>query len=224
MNPLLGPNPRPPGVGAGDPDDAQMGNGPDAGDLEQPKPASPAGSPAPSPLQMHLDHSRAQFDQVAGVAKMLGVVRSELDALTKLGDAVTTEDVFKGAGKIVAEGGDPKQIMAMIAGNPQGNSPPMPQGGQALAAWLQQQDQMVKSREQQLGPAQAMASHETLAASFQALAHDHMMQHPGMQARSGSSPDMTGASPQGPSPSPAGANLLGSNPLMPAPSPSGSIH
>jgi hypothetical protein len=144
---------------------------------------------------------------------MLGIARSELDALTKLGDSATIEDVLKGAGKIIAEGGDPKQIMALIAGNPQGGQSAMPQGGQALASWLMEKDQMLKQQEQQLIPMQALAAHHMGVAGMHMLLADRIDDMRAKGQGSGLAGGPVGASP-----------TASPNPLMSASSPSRSIN
>ena len=62
------------------------------------------------------------------------MARGELDELRKLGDQVQVEDVIKGAGTMVGAGFSPQALAQMLAQMPT-------TGGQALEAWVEQQDQ-----------------------------------------------------------------------------------
>ena len=61
----------------------------------------------PKPLADAHQTAKSQFNKLAEARSMLDKTRVELETLTKLGDIVTSEDVIKGAGKLVAEGLSP---------------------------------------------------------------------------------------------------------------------
>ncbi len=137
----------------------------------QPGPGpQPVGNPLLDPLHAAHDQAKAQFKQVSQVGGLLKATRQELDQLVALGDSVTAEDVIKGAGSLISAGADPHSITAMLA-NPQS---PMPSGGEALAGWVAQQDQMVKQKEAQFAPANQLAQHKLGVAALHVLAGHHM--------------------------------------------------
>lgn len=160
------------------------------------------GPTPPSPmdtLSSTHEAAKAQFSHVSDVGKLISATRAELDKLSAMGDSVTMEDVIKGTGALVAAGADPEALIAMIA-NPQS---PMPEGGEALAGWVKQQDQMVKQREAGHQQAQELAQHQLGVSAMHVLAG-----HMGMgreQQTAGPSP-MAGPNPStGPAPNPMGA-------------------
>lgn len=124
--------------------------GPQAGGPPQPR------TDPMAQLSASHDAAKASYQKTSEVGTLLKATRGELDKLVALGPSVTVEDVMKGAGQILAAGGDESQLLNMIA-NPQS---PMPQGGEALASWVKTQDQMVAQREAQFGPAETAASHQ----------------------------------------------------------------
>ena len=167
--------------------------------VESPAGASPAGAPAPAPHLAALDqiHSanKEQFEKIDSSKQTLERVRVQLDQLAKLGDNVTTEDVIKAGGGLVAAGLTPKAVAGLMATLPQG-------GGEALAGWVQQHEQMLEQQEQQNQQMHQMAAHQMGVSAIHALAsHAHEAQ--GAQA------------PMSPAAAPAAAALAASNPLMP---------
>ena len=115
-------------------------------------------------------HTQAagQLAQLTKQKTMVGNVKSELDKLSALGESVTPEDVIKGAGLLVGKGADPMAMASLLAD--------MPQGGQALAAWLQQHDTQLAQNEQQLDQMLAGARHQAGSAALHVLAMDHIKQ------------------------------------------------
>ena len=119
--------------------------GPDA-------PGSPAVGPAPPTLADAHEMAKARYAKTAAADSILTSIRTELDQLTKLGDTVTSEDVIQSAGRLVASGATPMEMASLLAD--------MPEGGQALANWIAQQDQAVTQREAQVAPLHALARHQ----------------------------------------------------------------
>ena len=171
----------------------------DLGMANTPAASAPAGAPAQPPHLAALDqiHSanKAQFEKLDTSRQTLLKVRAELDKLAKLGDSVTAEDVIKAGGGLVAAGLTPKAVAGLMATLPQG-------GGEALAGWVQQHEQMLEQQEQQNQQMHQMAAHQMGVSAIHALAsHAHEAQ--GAQA------------PMSPAAAPAAAALAASNPLMP---------
>jgi hypothetical protein len=128
-------------------------------------------------LDQEHSQASAQHSKISDVGKMLDATRREMDALAAMGDAVTPADVIAGAGKLVAAGADPKALSAMMAGDPASGLPPMPSGGEALAAWVKQQDQFVQQKEQQFQPVVAQTRHQMGVSALTLLAAHHHDEH-----------------------------------------------
>ena len=159
-------------------------------------PAAPAAQP-PHLAALDQIHSanKAQFEKVDSSRQTLLKVRAELDKLQKLGDSVTTEDVIKAGGGLVAAGLTPKAVAGLMATLPQG-------GGEALAGWVQQHEQMLDQQEQQNQQMHQLAAHQMGASAIHALAsHAHEAQGP--------------QAPKSMPPAAAPAAAPASNPLMP---------
>lgn len=125
-------------------------------------------------VQNNWEQAQVQHKQLMKSQKTLDSVRRELDRLTKLGDTVTAEDVIKGAGTLVGTGLSPGAMAQLLSTMP-------PSGGEALQAWVEQQDQMVRAREVQLQQqVSASAVHRGLTA-MSALHVDHIKQKFGAQ-------------------------------------------
>ncbi len=122
------------------------------------------------PLAADHDQAKAQFGKISGVTKLAEATRAELDKLVSLGDAVDQEDVMKGMAALVGAGGDPEALMATMANSQN----PMPEGGAALAAWVQQQDAQVKQHEAQLSQMHAVAQHQLGVSALRLLAGHHI--------------------------------------------------
>jgi len=129
-----------------------------------------AGASAPAAQPPHLAamdqiHSanKAQFEKVDSSRQTLLKVRAELDKLQKLGDSVTTEDVIKAGGGLVAAGLTPKAVAGLMATLPPG-------GGEALAGWVQQHEQMLDQQEQQNAQLHQLAGHQLAASALNSIA------------------------------------------------------
>ena len=68
------------------------------------------------------------------------VARKAMDKLLVMGEAVEPDDVIETASDLVARGLDPRQLAALLASMP-------PTGGEALAQWVEQQDQQLRQQE-----------------------------------------------------------------------------
>ena len=161
-------------------------------------PAAPAAQP-PHLAALDQIHSanKAQFEKVDSSRQTLLKVRAELDKLAKLGDSVTTEDVIKAGGGLVAAGLTPKAVAGLMATLPQG-------GGEALAGWVQQHEQMLEQQEQQNQQMHQLAAHQMGASAIHALAsHAH-------EAQAAQAPQAPKSMPPA-----AAAAAPASNPLMP---------
>jgi hypothetical protein len=95
------------------------------------------------------------------------VVRAELDALKKLGDQVQVEDVIKGAGSMVGAGFSPQVLAQMLSQMPT-------TGGQALEAWVVQQDERATQMDQQLQQKVLASSVHRGISAMAALHVDHI--------------------------------------------------
>jgi len=153
----------------------------DAMNTELPGPSAPpaAGTLPPghplAPLDQAHQQAKAVHGKVEQASGMLATTRAELDKLTALGDAVTSDDVLEGMSKLVAAGADPKVLLALMAGNPAQGTPPMPEGGTALAGWIAQQDQTIKAQEAQIGQIKAQTQHALGIAATRVLAGHRAM-------------------------------------------------
>jgi len=178
-------------------------------DLENDNPIAAAGpkaqAPSPSPIMdafsTHLANTKARFDKTSEVSKNFATVRAGLDSLVKMGDAVTSDDVIEEIGKLVAQGLSPEPLIAMMAGDPQNGVPPMPESGQALAAWVQSHEQQFVQQEQQLAQVHSMAQHQLGVAGVQGL----LIHHIETIKRQGQGPAPKGP---GPAPTPPPSNPL----------------
>lgn len=175
------------------------GADPGGGNLLQ----SGGGASAPGPGDMmaglEKDHhlAAARYQKLAQARKLLDSVREQMDELAKMGDVVTTEDVVKAAGKLVAEGLTPVAMASLLAD--------MPADGPALAGWVAKHDQEVNQREAQLAPVLKLARHEMGTAALRTIAA-HSLIH-----GAGASPNPGSGAEAGVAPAPD----LASNPLMP---------
>lgn len=121
-----------------------------------------------SPLFATASAQKAQFTKLAEARSMLDKVRVELTSLDKLGDLVTSEDVIRGAGKLVAAGLSPMAMAKLLSD--------LPEQGPAINSWLASHAQAVAQREQQLDPVLAEARHQLGVSALRALAGHHVEQ------------------------------------------------
>ena len=130
------------------------------------------------PLIDHLEaqhgQARAQFDKIDQAAKQTGLLRAGLDKLSSMGEAVTGDDVIEEMGKLVSSGLAPEGLIALMAGNPQSGSPPMPESGGALASWLADHEQQLKGLEDQVGQAHAQTAHQLGTTATKVLLAHHL--------------------------------------------------
>jgi len=147
-------------------------------------------------IQQAWDNADAQYKQLGESAKRMEAVRREMDALMKLGDTITVEEVIKGAGALVGAGFSPQVLAGMLAQMPT-------TGGQGLAAWVQQQDQQARQMEARLHQnMEAAAVHRGIAA-MTSLHADHIRTQGGGRGGSpgmGNSMMPGGAGPPSPAP------------------------
>lgn len=97
---------------------------------------------------------------------MLDHLRTEFTSLLAMGDNVTPEDVIKAAGALVGKGGDPMALASKLAD--------MPQGGQAIAAWVKQNADSLTASERQVEQQLAVSRHGAGAAALHLLAMHHI--------------------------------------------------
>jgi hypothetical protein len=125
------------------------------------------------------DQVKAQYQQVGEALGRLDAVKNGLANLAKLGDMVTSDDVVKEAGKLVAAGLDPKALASLMS--------EMPARGQALALWLSQHATGAAAREAQLVPVLQSLRYSMGQNALHLLAADHL----DSMAQSASAPEMT---------------------------------
>jgi hypothetical protein len=135
----------------------------------------PSGPDHTSMLDKMHDQAKAQYEATQKPAKMIDAVRKGLGNLQAKGEAVSQDDVLEEMASLVANSGaSPKSMVMLMAGNPAGGQPPMPDSGPALAQWLNQQEQMLSQKEQQLKPVQDLARHRLGVAAIHSLVGDHI--------------------------------------------------
>lgn len=134
--------------------------------------AGPVSDPGPTDVLQGL-HGETQdaanhFDKLGQVRERLDKTREVMDSLVKLGDTVTTDDVMKATASLVTAGVDPIGLAKTLSTMP-------PAGGEALAGWLQQQDQAIAQKEAALGQMHEAARHDLGVKAMRTLMmHAHM--------------------------------------------------
>src|SRR6202012_2972788 len=113
-------------------------------------------------LQAAHDQASAQYAATGKAMGRMDKIRTGLGALTKMGSAVTPEDVIEGAGKLVAGGESPMEVASLLAD--------MPQGGEALTAWLAEHTATTAAKEAQIKSVHEAARHQLGVSSIHALA------------------------------------------------------
>jgi hypothetical protein len=196
----MAPMGMPPGIpmGGAAPGPGPQGPGPNA----LAKPTMNAPQSGAFSVEQHVgqnwDQAQAQHKQLMAAQKRMNVARSMLDSLKKKGDQIQVEDVIEGAGTMVGAGFSPTALAQMLAQMPT-------TGGEALQAWVEQQDQRARQMDTQLQQKiQVSAVHKGITA-MAALHVDHIK---------GEHSKAAGALP--PQPSGVGGNALG--PQMGTPS------
>lgn len=149
--------------------------------MPQGGPPAPGPGPMPeghAPLQAGImaahGQAAAQVGKLKQATAMAGHISGELDTLAAMGDQVTPEDVIKGAGVLVGHGADPMQMATLLAD--------MPQGGEALASWLQQHAQQLQQTTAGLQQQLAVARHTAGVAALHGIAMHHIGQQFGAVA------------------------------------------
>ena len=181
----LSPMPMPSSLGQG------PAQGPDSGPPQIPGGAPAGSNPVPGMAAEH-DNLAAKYGKASEARDTLDKVREQMDSLVKLGDSITPEDVIKSAGALVGAGLEPNAMASLLAD--------MPEGGEALQAWIKQHDQDVTQREQQLDQVHGAIRHQLGASALRLL-----MAHSAAGAMQAPGP----LSPQGPASAPAGNPLGG---------------
>lgn len=178
MAPMLNPNPiqgQGPGAEPGAPADNPLMPGagaplPATSPDQAPAGPSAAGPVAPAGLEN-------QYAALGKAKQTLSKVRVELDALTKLGDLVTHEDVVKSAGMLVASGLEPKALASLLAD--------MPPEGQALQNWVKQHDEAVRVREAQAEQVHNQIRGQLGQEAMRSLLGQHMAESGGLPSPAG---------------------------------------
>ena len=124
---------------------------------------APAAAPSPFMQYLHDAHgaAQAQWDKISASTARLAAVRGVLDELTLMGDNVTTEDLVKGAGKLVDAGLAPVALAGLLADAPETPA--------ALAGWVKQQDARVTQQEAAAKQAETQARHQLGVSSLRVL-------------------------------------------------------
>lgn len=110
------------------PDSAQADTPPGSGLGLRPQAGAASFAQAVPQLAMSHDIARQQFNITQKGMNQYVLLKRELTSLAQMGDMVTADDVVNSAGKLVAAGFDPRKMATLLAD--------MPEGGQALSAWL----------------------------------------------------------------------------------------
>ena len=147
-------------------------------------PANPANPLAltPPPVTSVIQHMQKMHDLAGGLFSRtsegmahVNQMQAQLSSLAKLGDAVLPEDVIKTTGKLIASGSFTPQQAASVLSD-------MPQGGMALANWIQTHLVQTNQVAQQMQITHAIARHELGVSAIRAL-----------QAQSGQQGPLNGA-------------------------------
>jgi len=135
-----------------------------AGQAPAPQPGGslmPASDPL-APLSAAHDQASAQYTKLVEAQTKLDHIRSGLAELARLGDTISTDDVVKEAGKLVASGVSPMELAELLAD--------MPPGGPGLAAWVSQHATSAAMNEAKLGQMVQMSRHQMGTKALQLLA------------------------------------------------------
>lgn len=132
------------------------------------------GSPAVGPVASAPDpasafsaahgQAKAMYDQTSTALKLLRGADTELQGLSKKGDAVTADDVIESVGRLVAAGTHSAKDMAqMLSTLPPGNA------GPAIATWVQQHLQNVRQMMMKVQQNHALTRHEMGVSALRAM-------------------------------------------------------
>jgi hypothetical protein len=140
-------------------------------------------------VEQNWEQAQAQHKQLMASQKRMNVARNMLDKLKKMGDQVQVEDVIEGAGTMVGAGFSPTALAQMLAQMPT-------TGGEALQAWVEQQDQRARQMDQQLQQSiKSSAIHRGMAAMASLHVHSIKQGHLAAQGAIRGAP--SGAPPMG---------------------------
>jgi hypothetical protein len=152
--------------------------------------------PLMSALQGAHESASAMYKKTGEASDHVETMVGELGDLAKLGPSVTPDDVIDAAGRLAANSASsPHELAAALAD--------MPEGGEALASWVQQHLQRYQQMAQQVAQAHAVIRHETAVSAMRRLAGalgQGQGQMPGSGPLTGSgtsSPGLAGMPPQG---------------------------
>jgi hypothetical protein len=147
---------------------------------------SPGGFSAEQHVEQNWEQAEAQHKQLKASMKRMKVARTMLDSLKKMGDQVQVEDVITGAGTMVGAGFSPTALAQMLSQMPT-------TGGEALQAWVEQQDQRAQQMDQQLQQKyKASAIHRGITAMASLHVHSIKQQHLKEQGAMGPGSPQTG--------------------------------
>lgn len=142
-----------------------------------------------------LDQAKAQYQKLTDFDQRLKAVRTQLDQLVAKGDTVNTEDLIDAGAELVAHGIGAVPVATLLAD--------APTTGEALQAWLKQQDQTVTRQEAALQKPLAMARHQMAVAGLHNFV-GHMAEAQAQQATGAAGPQ-AGGGPLGPTGGPPAA-------------------
>lgn len=127
---------------------------PAGGDMMSPQAAGSPGDamPAQQAQAPTLENISAAYDKLMEATKKMARIRSGLDGLVALGDTISTEDVVKSAGKMVAAGMTPEGMATVLAD--------MPEKPEQLMEWIGQHDADVRKREADLSAMTKQVRHQ----------------------------------------------------------------
>jgi hypothetical protein len=188
MAPGVMPGGMPPGIPMGGPPNALA------------KPQPPGQSPGNFSVEQHVEQNwqqaQAQHKQLQASVKRMNVARSMLDSLKKKGDQIQVEDVIEGAGTMVGAGFSPTALAQMLAQMPT-------TGGEALQAWVEQQDQRAQQMDQMLQQKfKASAVHRAITGMASLHVHSIKQRHMAAQGAMPGAPQ--GGAPMGGALAPGG--------------------
>lgn len=157
------------GLAAGSPDDQKAR-----------PPGAPAPTPAPHPKQQQLldqeDQLAHQFLMLKEGQRQMQIMRQQLDKLVAMGDTVTQDAVVDATAAMVAAGAPAIKMATTLAD--------MPEGTEALQAWVEQHSQALQPAEQKLSQALSQTRHKLgQAAMKNIIVHSANQFHTGQAQR-----------------------------------------
>lgn len=137
------------------------------------------------------DMAKNMFDQTGTGVKNGQTVAAALQGLSKLGDMVTSEDVIKAAGSLVASGVHGASEMAQMLAD-------LPQGGEGISGWVNAKLQQNQANMQKIQQLHALTRHETAVSGLRLLAAQHGGASQMAEASPGAAPQANELAPTGP--------------------------